>query len=245
MRPRAAGIAAAIACAAALGAAPIAAAQSDGPLDVRELTGRGSADIDVRYRSDARTCGEVGRCGIAGVLGIRVPRTAAGGALLTLGGHRLGYGGMASTRARTASSVFMPHGGRCRDEVRTPVLSFMLTTHGDRARITFMAVGASASAVGAEPLATRCSGPLTVDLAHSRALPRTRWFPLERLESGRPVTLRAVGRHRFRGGGFRGVVRYRVTVRFTSRPVEDVPEPRPEVPAPPGVVNGTRAVSPS
>jgi hypothetical protein len=36
-----------------------------------------------------------------------------------------------------------------------------------------------------------------------------------------------------------------VTVRFTSRPVEDVPEPRPEIPAPPGFVKGTRAVSPS
>jgi hypothetical protein len=151
MRPRAAGIAAAIACAAALGAAPIAAAQSDGPLDVRELTGRGSADIDVRYRSDARTCGEVGRCGIAGVLGIRVPRTAAGGALLTLGGHRLGYGGMASTRARTASSVFMPHGGLCRARAGSRWSAWRA---GGRSRCARSGATASAAAASAGSFAT-------------------------------------------------------------------------------------------
>jgi hypothetical protein len=148
---------------------------------------------------------------------------------------------ISAPHARTAASVYRPGGGRCRDEVRTPLLSFVVTTRGDRARVTFMAVGASASAVGAEPLATRCSGPLTVDLARSRALPRTRWFPLARLESGDPVTLRATGRRRFRGGGFRGVVRSRVTLRVTSRPVEDVPGPQP---APPSVADRTLVVSP-
>ena len=192
--------------------------------------------------SDPRTCARSGRCGIAGVVGVHVPSGArAGGSQLTLDGRTIGFGGLVSTRARTAASVFMPGGGRCRDELRTPLLSYVLTTRGDRARITFLAVAASTVVAGAEPLATRCSGPLTVDLARSGALPRTRWFPRARLDSGRPMTVRATGRRRFRAGGFRGVVRYRVTLRVRSSANEDVPEPHP---APPGVADRTLAVSP-
>src|SRR3954447_23219094 len=113
----------------AVGAAILVAAAGaqDVPEDIRSLTGRGSADVQVTYRSDPRTCVRSGRCGIAGVLGLHVPsRARAGGSQFTLDGRTIGFGGLVSPDTRTAASVFMPGGARCVDELRTPLLSFVV-----------------------------------------------------------------------------------------------------------------------
>jgi len=172
-----------------------------------------SARIDLDFRSDRRTCRQVGRCDLRGTVRFRATGPALGGGFVgNAGDATVGGGGFYDATAHTTARV-RDRGQRCRDRIPHRVTTFGLRGRGDAVEVVLLApaAAAGADAEGSEdPLSTRCAGPRLADLLASSALP-VATTTLRALRAG-PVTLTASGTHRIRSGGMRGTMRFHITV---------------------------------
>jgi hypothetical protein len=201
-----------VALAAALIGPGAAAAQApDGgtALEVRSA----SASLTATFRSDARTCRAVGRCGLRGRVVFRGDGPALGGGFSGIvDGSAVGGGGWYQRSAATTATVH-DRGQTCRDRIAHRVTAFAARQDAAQLRVTFFAPAAAfgEDAEGAEdPLSTRCAGPRLPDLGAAKALPVAS-LPLSEVR-GDDVRIASDGRRSFVAEGLRVTVAWDVAL---------------------------------
>jgi hypothetical protein len=181
-----------------------------------------AASLTASYRSDARTCRAVGRCGLRGTVRFTGDGPALGGGFYGIvDGVPVGGGGWYQRTGATTATV-RDRGQTCRDRITHRVTAFAARQDATQVQVTFFAPAAAygEDAEGVEdPLSTRCAGPRLADLVQHQALPVAAVALAQ--ARGSDVRFAATGRRSFVAEGLRVTVAWDVAlaVSATAAPV--------------------------